>query len=212
MERSNPLGRSLRDARETFADVAAFESPTVNWTGIEKPEVLRAGRVTASFFRVMGTPPLLGRYFSEAEDGPSAPAITVLSYPRWRSRMGADPNVVGKTMALNGGSFQIIGVMPQGFDYPAESQLWTPQRMDESRQRVRSPATPVQIVNIVARVRPGISEQQVNSAMERQTALISAEWSKGLEGAEGWLKGLRIQAMPLQRWCITALVPTMAIP
>ena len=70
---------SLREENRVFEDVAAYETLTVNWTGIEKPEQVDTALVTPSFFRVMGTPPLLGRYLAPEEQGSKAAPVVVLS-------------------------------------------------------------------------------------------------------------------------------------
>jgi putative ABC transport system permease protein len=98
---------SLREQNKVFVDVAAFDTFTMNWPGIEKPEALFTAQVTPSFFTVMGTKPMLGRYLAEREEGPSAPAVVVISYTFWRNRLGSDPGAVGKTILLNGASNQI---------------------------------------------------------------------------------------------------------
>jgi hypothetical protein len=89
---------SVREENRIFEDVAAFDVLTVNWTGVEKPEQLDEAEVTPSFFRVMGSQPLLGRYLARGEEGAKAPPVVVLSYAFWRSRMGSDPHVVGKRL------------------------------------------------------------------------------------------------------------------
>jgi hypothetical protein len=117
---------ALRQQNRIFEDVAAFSQVAVNWTGVERPEQLDAASVAPSFFRVMGTRPLLGRYLTTDEEGPKAPPVAVLSYAFWRNRLGRDPNILGKTIALDRLPRTVVGVMPQGFDFPRGSQLWLP--------------------------------------------------------------------------------------
>ena len=117
---------SLREHNRVFEDVGVFDPLTLNWTGIDKPEQLDAAQVSPSFFRVMGTQPALGRYLAPEEEGPKAPAVAVLSYAFWRNRLGADPNIVGKNIVLDRLPTTIIGVMPQGFDYPKGTAIWQP--------------------------------------------------------------------------------------
>src|SRR5262249_32934459 len=109
---------SMRDDHHLFAEVGAYDSLTVNWNGIEKPEQLDAAQVTPSFFGTLGVKPMIGRYFEETEQGAKAPPAIVLSYAFWRSRLGSDPQAIGRVLVLDGLGYTIIGVMPQGFDYP----------------------------------------------------------------------------------------------
>ena len=68
---------SLREARHVFAEVGAFDTLTLNWSGREKPEQLDAAQVTRSFFSVLGTSPMMGRYLAAEEEGRKAPAVVV---------------------------------------------------------------------------------------------------------------------------------------
>ena len=107
-ERSGPVKRdvgaapdyfALREQNRIFADVAAMGSllpTTVNWTGVERPEQLGAASVSPSFFHVMGTQPLMGRYFTPEEEGPKAAPVAVLSYAFWRNRLGRRSAYTGK--------------------------------------------------------------------------------------------------------------------
>src|SRR5690349_21367836 len=149
---------SLADENHIFEAVAAYDTVTVNWTGIEKPEQVDAAQVTPSFFRVMGTQPLMGRYFAPEEQGVKAPPVVVLSYAFWRSRMGSDRSVLGKTITLDRMPNTIIGVMPQGFDYPkvANTPIWRPLPMDEAAQRPRSVRSPMRMVSMVARLKANV--------------------------------------------------------
>jgi hypothetical protein len=91
----------LRQGNRVFEEVAAFNRINVNWTGVERPEQLDAAQVSASFFRVMGMRPGIGRYLGPEEEGSKAPAAIVLSYDFWRSRLGGDTNIAGKAMAVD---------------------------------------------------------------------------------------------------------------
>ena len=128
---------SLREQNRVFEDVAAYDSLTLNWNGIEKPMQVDAAQVTPSFFRVMGSQPLMGRFLAPEEQGVNAPAVVVLSYAFWRSRMASDAHVVGKTITLDRMPNTIIGVMPQGFDYPTGTQVWTKPSKDRDPWRGR---------------------------------------------------------------------------
>ena len=140
---------SIREENRVFEDVAAYDSINVNWTGGDAPEQVLAAQVTPSFFRVMGTRPLLGRYLVSGEEGSKAPLAAVLSYPFWRGRLGSDAHIAGKTITIDGLPVNVVGVMPQGFDYPHGTQLWRPLDMDEGAQRPRLSTRPMRVVEIV---------------------------------------------------------------
>jgi len=202
---------SLREQNRVFEDVAAmFDRISVNWSGPEKPEQVLATQTTASFFHVMGVQPMLGRYLAAGEEGRNAPAVAVLSYSFWRTRLGADPQAVGKTILLDGTPHTVIGVMPQGFDFPKSNQIWRPLRMDESSQRPRSAMRPMMVVNILARVKPGIASAQLDAEMSRLTGAIRAEYPKEFESG-GFLNGMKILATPLQRRLTGDVRPSLLV-
>ncbi len=203
---------SLAEENHVFESVAAYDTVTVNWTGIEKPEQVDAAQVTPSFFRVMGTQPLMGRYFAPEEQGVKAPPVVVLSYAFWRSRMGSGRDVVGKTITLDRMPNTIIGVMPQGFDYPngATMLIWRPLPMDEAAQRPRSVRSPMRMVSMVARLKPNIGEVQLAAEMDRLTHAIRAEYPKEFESA-GFLNNMKILATPVQRRMVGDLRPALLV-
>lgn len=188
---------SLRDENRVFESIAAYAQTTVNWVGVEKPEQLDVAQVTPSFFRVMGTQPMMGRYLAPEEQGEKAPAIVVLSYAFWRRRMGSDPHVVGKTITLDRLHNTIIGVMPQGFDYPRGTQIFRPLPMDEATERPRSWKRPMRSVSMLARLRSGVSKAELATGMSRLSHSIRAEYPKEAESM-GFLKGMSVNAEPLQ--------------
>ncbi|HEY3841377.1 MAG TPA: ABC transporter permease [Bryobacteraceae bacterium] len=166
----------LRDGNRVFEAVAAYNPVTTTWTRVEQPEQLDTARVSASFFRVMATQPLKGRYFAADEDRPHAPDLAVLSYAFWQSGLGGDPNVVGKTMELDRKPHTIIGVMPQGFDYPRGTRIWLPSQIDEAAQKWLSPSRPIFTVSILARRRPDVTPAQVQADLNRMAGMLRDEY------------------------------------
>ena len=202
---------SLREQNHAFDEIGAFfDSLTLNWSGPEKPEQVQSAQAAPAFFGVMGTQPMMGRYLARGEEGRNAPAVAILSYAFWRSRLGSDPQAVGKTITLDGLPHTVIGVMPQGFDYPRGTQLWRPLAMDESSQRPRSVTRPMRMINMVARLKPGVGPAQLEAEMARLTGTIRAEYPKDFEAA-GFLNGMRILATPLQRRLTGDLRPALLV-
>jgi len=189
---------SLKKQNRVFEEVGAFQVFTLNWTGIEKPEQLDEAQVTPSFFRVMGTQPMLGRYFVADEQGRKAPPVVVLSYAFWRSRMGSDVNVIGKTMVLDRLPHTIVGIMPQGFDYPSGTQIYEPLPMDEGTEKPRAMSRMMLLVRVIARLKHGIGQSELGAEMGGIAQNIRAEYPKEFETA-GFLKGISITTEPLQK-------------
>jgi putative ABC transport system permease protein len=188
----------IRDQNRIFEDVAEFGPLTLNWTGVERPEQLDAASASVSFFRVMGAPPLLGRYFARDEEGPKAPPVVVLSYAFWHNRLGSDAHVLGKAIALDRLPRTIIGVAPQGFDFPHGAQLWIPSALDESSQRTISATRLIFVVSIVARRKPDVTPQHAAAEMSRFTLLIRAQYASEFRKTS-FRSDLTISAAPLQQ-------------
>jgi hypothetical protein len=145
----------LRDHTRSFAGPAGYWPwSAVSLTGDGEPESLAAAEVTADFFEVLGVQSALGRA-PVGGDGPEPPRSAVLSDGLWRRRFGADPEVVGKPLTLDGGSWRVAGVMPPGFRFPhAEVEVWLPMVIDPGDE-VDYRAN---YLSTVARLAPGVSE------------------------------------------------------
>lgn len=115
-----------RDAL-TLENLAAISS--VNWSLILSegdPATLPVAAVSASFFPLMGTPAARGRSLVPGDDEPGAERVAVMSHAAWVRRFGADPGVVGRPLRFTDAVYTIVGVMPDGFDYPRGADLWVP--------------------------------------------------------------------------------------
>jgi putative ABC transport system permease protein len=109
-----------------FQEMAAYEFDSFSYRSGKAAERMSGVMVTADFFRVLGVAPALGRDFEPGDDDPAKPHFAILSYGAWQRRFGGDPEVVGRTMLINGGPFTIIGIMPSsfaGFPNPG-TEIW----------------------------------------------------------------------------------------
>ncbi len=118
---------AYREQSRSFDSVAAYTVTGLNLTGFDQPERLQAARVTGDFFKVLGMDPLLGRTFLPEEDAPGKNNVCVLSYGFWQRRFGGNRDVIGKALALNNVSTEVVGVMPADFKFPLpDTEIWTP--------------------------------------------------------------------------------------
>lgn len=132
-----------------------------NLTGNGPPERVQGGRVTWNVSQVLGLQPVLGRMFTEEETRANA-KVALVGYGFWERRFARDPGVLSRTIQLNGETFQIIGVMPREFRYPAkESEVWTPLFIPPSELAPRWGFN----YRAVARLKPGVSVQQAQEEM-----------------------------------------------
>ncbi len=123
-----------------FESVAAWEIDQANLTGGGDPIRVGVAGVTANTFATLGSKPLLGRSFSEAEDRPGGAPVIVLEYGVWQNRFGGDPAVIDTVVELDGVARRVVGVMPRGFALPTDftenaaepTQVFIPAQIDFS--------------------------------------------------------------------------------
>jgi putative ABC transport system permease protein len=117
------------------------------------PERLADARVSATLIPVLQVSPLVGRVFTDADDGPIAPPVVLISEGLWRSRFNGSPAVLGRPLDVDGISREIVGVMPSSFRFPAEATaLWIPLQLDPA-----NPPAAAFAYGAVARLKPGVT-------------------------------------------------------
>jgi putative ABC transport system permease protein len=168
---------------QVFEAISAFGPGSVNLTGREEPTRVRGGFVSANFFRVVGVQPTLGRGFQPGEDEPGAARVVVINYSLWQSLLGGDPQVLGKTLTLNGEIFTIVGVMPQSFRFPIDYvETWIPVRNDPHFSMNRAVAS----TGAIARIKPGATRAQAQAEIDTITRRLAQQFpdTDALRGAE----------------------------
>src|SRR5947209_17640923 len=117
----------LKAAQKSFGMMAGYlAGSTINVTYKNNPQRYTGGYVTEDFFKIIGVSPVMGRDFTAADNKPGAEKVALLGDEIWRRDFGADPNVVGQSVRINGKAATIIGVMPPNFKFPSSEELWTP--------------------------------------------------------------------------------------
>lgn len=115
-----------REAR-TIENVAAYREWIFNVTGGSEPAQIAGALVSGNFFTALGSTPMLGRAILAENDQPGGDNhVVVLSYGLWQSRFGSNYNILGKKLIVNAEPYTVIGVMPPGFDFPGQSEMWCP--------------------------------------------------------------------------------------
>jgi putative ABC transport system permease protein len=150
-------GRSLdwRSEVTAFSDLAIYsvDYGGVNVAGAGEPDRVSAVEVSVSFFPTLGVNMALGRNFLDEEQQPGKDRVVIISHNEWRTRFGSDPQVLNRTIRLNGVTHTIVGVAPESFRYPDSTDLWVPVLPD----RDRLSTSPVAAYEVVGRLRPGIT-------------------------------------------------------
>jgi predicted permease len=158
----------LSQRSHSLASSAIFEPWQPAMTGAAHPERLNGQSVSASFFRVLGVAPVLGRDFRPSEQGPNAPRVVILSDALWRRLFHADPSILGRSVKLDGDLYTVVGLMPRSFEdvlSPA-AELWAPEQYD-STQLTREFNTWAwgNHLRMVVRLRPGVTREHATQEL-----------------------------------------------
>ncbi|MEO5957742.1 MAG: ABC transporter permease, partial [Opitutaceae bacterium] len=176
----NASPHSLANALDLRAQNSVFDHLTIlEWAGFSlttddrPPEWLRTLRTTGDFFPLLGRAPVLGRVFTAAENEPGRDNVIVLSHPYWVGRFGADPEILGRQVQLNGESVTIIGVMPAGFEDPmlwGTIEAWRPSAFTPAARADRGNHS----FNLFARLKPGVTHAQAEAHLNVLAAQLAA--------------------------------------
>jgi predicted permease len=170
-ERISPVNfGDYRGLTHVFEDAAAWWYPqlTLTETGHE-PLRVNAIETTPNFFYVLGVQPALGAGFPKAPEY-SRETIAVISHQLWRERFGSDPAIVGKSVALNGPLFTVVGVMPQGFQYPNDTDVWHRITWD-----VKQHSRGAHFMESIFRLKPGMTPDAANTELRALAGRLGAE-------------------------------------
>jgi len=144
-----------------FEQMAICAYRSYNLTGGGKPEQVEANAVSSGFFSALGVQPILGRVLSPDEDQPGRSNVVVLSYRFWQQHFGANSDVVGRALSLDGQNYLVVGVMPAGFRFPDYAQMWTPMAWTDKERAVRGEHH----YTVIARLKPGVGLQHAQAEM-----------------------------------------------
>ncbi|MEK6303158.1 MAG: ABC transporter permease [Acidobacteriota bacterium] len=153
---SEPELIDLNQMSESFEDIAAYQGSGVNLTGNQDPVRINAAFVNASLFPVLGINATLGRTFSADEDQPGRNKVALLGHNLWQSRFASNPNVIGESIGINGENYTVLGVMPAGFQFPDQDDVWLPLAIDRNKPDDRGSHS----LEVVAKLKPGYTPEQ----------------------------------------------------
>ena len=190
---SYPNFAELRAGNRVFADMAGYQEHQLTLTGRGDPTIVTTAVVTPDLFSVLGEKPIAGRTFLPDEGKPGAPAVVILNENLWRNQFGADPNIIGTSIALDKRSCTVVGIMPAGFRFPAISeneQIWIPLAQDPlfgSWIDKRGGHW----LRVAARLKPGVSMAQARAELDAFSARLAKEFPAE---NDGWI----IRTLPLR--------------
>ena len=125
--------REWREQSKTMKSWAMYQWWDANLSGVDIPEQVPAFFVSPGFFELLGSRPIMGRAFTEGEAQPGQHHRVVLGHGLWARRFASDPNIVGKTVRLDGEPYEVVGVAPPGFTTPDGAELWAPIALTDAQ-------------------------------------------------------------------------------
>src|SRR4029078_1190257 len=145
-----------------FQQFGVWSAAGASVTGIAEPEQSRALFVTDGVLDAVGVTPLLGRWFSEADDRPGSPGTVMLTYGYWQRRFGGGTSIVGRALTIDSKPHAVIGVMAEDFRFQRDPELILPQQFDRSAQSLGPFSS-----QCLARLKPGVTITQATGDVER---------------------------------------------
>ena len=192
----------IRARCRTLEQVAFAEHSDLELSKAGEPVRVFAARVSASFFPLLGVNASLGRTFLAEENQPGPTPVVVLTDALWRSRMGADPRIVGRVLRLDGRPALVVGVLPRAFhfEYPT---LRIPEPVDIYVSYPLAPAAPFQSNGswsdrVLARLRPGVTQGQAEAELQSIAEALAREYPWAYRDREGKPGHFTFEMLPLR--------------
>lgn len=186
-----------------FDGLAAIQPGRIGMRTTEGPIQVKAARVTADFFRILGVEPARGRLLASDEDRPEAAPVAVMAHGLWRRQFGGDPDVVGDTLVLEGQPYTVVGILPEDFRYAFQERqdLWLPLVLtaEDASNRLRG-------LWAVGRLASGVTLTEAQADMDRVAAQLAEELPDTNAGWGVELRPLRermVQNVRPMLWLLT---------
>jgi len=158
---SAPDADEVRARTQVFESLADYRCREFNLASAGDVQPVRGCEVSANFFEVLGVGPAMGRTFNSAEEQPGADQVAVVSHGFWQRRFGGDPGLLGSVIQLSGRKYNVVGIMPLGFDYPVPMELWVPLALTPAEKEDRSKLS----LEALGRLKHGVSVARAQAAL-----------------------------------------------
>jgi putative ABC transport system permease protein len=167
---TDPNFADWAEQSRSFAGLAQFQSAPQSILGGDEPVRRMVGAVSRDFFRVMGVQPVVGRGFVPDEQQPGGAPAVVVGHAFWQDQLGGEPDLSGRTLSFGDAVFQVVGVMPPGFEFPYGVELWTPREL-----RPSLPSRTAHNWQVVGRLADGVS---LGRARDEMTGISRALYER----------------------------------
>lgn len=207
--RMDPSPANYRDWRQSarLSVITAYSTVSINLADDGDPERIDGAAMTWEVMGLLGASPVLGRGFTAGDDRPDSAGTIILSDALWRQRYGGDPHILGRVVRLDGQPHTVIGVMGPSFAFPSRTTtFWKTERFSDQDFFERGN----NYLRVLARMRPGVTLEQVRDEMRAIAVRLQREWPKDNEGVGVTVTALRDEIAPRSRWLLLALAGAAA--
>ena len=182
---SLPNFLDMREQCQSFAEMSAWSLyGSFNLSGGAEPEKVQYAVVSANLFSVLGVQPTLGRNFRPEEDKPSNSRAIIISHSLWQRRFSANPNFIGQTVTLDGRTFEVCGVLPEGFrfvSFPKDTEVWLPFGLDPlGNERIYNRNG--RSLGVIARLKPGVDLARAQGEMTEISRRLEQQYPHSNRG------------------------------
>ncbi len=176
----DPFGSSFleyaayRDRSHSFVSSGMATQRSFNLIGRGEPERVRGAAVMTDYLMTLGVQPVIGRAFSPEEDRPGGPPVALISYGLWQKHFAGSTAAISQSLNLDGRSYNILGVMPPGFDLPGAAEIWIPLQVNIDTLPLPERAVPR--AEVVARLKPGVGLKQADAELKAIAHQLEQEY------------------------------------
>jgi putative ABC transport system permease protein len=189
-----------KSQNDVFEQMAAYGYDGFSLSTGTDPVAVTGVAVSSEFFSVLRTNASQGRTFFPEEEQSGRARVLVVSHGLWQRAFGANPNLIGQTLTLNSQSYTVIGIMPVGFEFPREAELWVPLAWDNEERQTRS----IHDYLVIARLKQDVSLAQAQTEMRAISSRLEQQYA---EANKGW----GAVVIPLQEDLIGDVRPALLV-
>jgi len=178
---SPPNLLDFQQQNQTFESVAGYTAGNFILTHAGDPLRIQSCEISADLFSVLGVKPLIGRSFLAIDEKPGEDRVALISYGLWQRRFAGDHALLQKQITLDGLSYTVVGVMPNGFEFPIQPErveVWTPLEQPEDLAQLRG----AHYLDVVGRIRTGVTLAQARADVEAIASRIAQQYPKEVSG------------------------------
>ena len=184
--------RDWQTRAKSFEGIGGYRFDAFNLTGIGSTQRLIGQEVTLNYFRILGVQPQLGRIFTEEEEKYTPVGTVILiSDSLWRSTLGSDPNILGRTLNLDGDAYTVIGVMPPRFEFVSKTDIWAPLGGWLKPDSAWFDRGNHMGLTAIGKLKPGISVSQGDLEMRQLAAQLGKDYPDKNNGTSAYARSLQ---------------------